>query len=283
MLSEFWAAITDPAVPFIRDALFAGLLSSIAFGMIGSYVVIKRMSYIVGAVSHVALGGIGAVILLNEKLGLAFSPIIGALVASVLAAVVISLVELYSQERSDSVIGAVWAVGMALGIVCIALSSGYADPMSYLFGNILLISHSDLITIMLLDLVVIFIVIRYYHVLKATAFDETFAIVRGINTVFLNVLLNILIALTVVLMVSLVGVVMSIAFLTIPAAAASLVVRRLSHIMTLGAILCAIFSSSGLFLSYTFDLPTGAVTIILSGIVYLALALCSKAIVRHRR
>ena len=136
---------------------------------------------------------------------------------------------------------------------------------------------------MLLDLVVIFIVIRYYHVLKATAFDETFAIVRGINTVFLNVLLNILIAITVVLMVSLVGVVMSIAFLTIPAAAASLVVRRLSHIMTLGAILCAIFSSSGLFLSYTFDLPTGAVTIILSGIVYLALALCSKAIVRHRR
>ena len=283
MLSEFWAAITDPAVPFIRYALFAGLLSSIAFGMIGSYVVIKRMSYIVGAVSHVALGGLGAVILLNEKLGLAFSPIIGALVASVLAAVVISLVELYSQERSDSVIGAVWAVGMALGIVCIALSSGYADPMSYLFGNILLISHSDLITIMLLDLVVIFIVIRYYHVLKATAFDETFAIVRGINTVFLNVLLNILIAITVVLMVSLVGVVMSIAFLTIPAAAASLVVRRLSHIMTLGAILCAIFSSSGLFLSYTFDLPTGAVTIILSGIVYLALALCSKAIVRHRR
>ena len=283
MLSEFFAAITDPAVPFIRYALLAGLLSSISFGMIGSYVVIKRMSYIVGAVSHVALGGIGAVILLNEKLGLAISPIIGALVASVLAAVIISLVDLYSEERSDSVIGAVWAVGMACGIVCIALSSGYADPMSYLFGNILLISHNDLITITLLDLVVIFIVIRYYHVLKATSFDETFAIVRGINTVFLNVLLNILIAITVVLMVSLVGVVMSIAFLTIPAAAASLVVRRLSHIMALGAVLCAFFSTSGLFLSYTFDLPTGAVTIILSGIVYLALALCSKAIIRHRR
>ena len=283
MLSDFLAAVTDPAVPFIRYALLAGLLSSISFGMIGSYVVIKRMSYIVGAVSHVALGGIGAVILLNEKLGLAISPIAGALVASILAAIIISLVDLYSEERSDSVIGAVWAVGMALGIVCIALSAGYADPMSYLFGNILLISHSDLITITLLDLVVIFIVIRYYHVLKATSFDETFAIVRGINTVFLNVLLNILIAITVVLMVSLVGVVMSIAFLTIPAAAASLVVRRLSHIMTLGAILCALFSTSGLFLSYTFDLPTGAVTIILSGIVYLVLALCSKAIVRHRQ
>ena len=283
MLSDFFAAITDPAVPFIRYALLAGLLSSISFGMIGSYVVIKRMSYIVGAVSHVALGGIGAVILLNEKLGLAIAPIAGALVASILAAIIISLVDLYSEERSDSVIGAVWAVGMALGIVCIALSAGYADPMSYLFGNILLISHSDLITITLLDLVVIFIVIRYYHVLKATSFDETFAIVRGINTVFLNVLLNILIAITVVLMVSLVGVVMSIAFLTIPAAAASLVVRRLSHIMTLGAILCALFSTSGLFLSYTFDLPTGAVTIILSGIVYLVLALCSKAIVRHRQ
>ena len=283
MLSDFLAAVTDPAVPFIRYALLAGLLSSISFGMIGSYVVIKRMSYIVGAVSHVALGGIGAVILLNEKLGLAISPIAGALIASVLAAIIISLVDLYSEERSDSVIGAVWAVGMALGIVCIALSAGYADPMSYLFGNILLISHSDLITISLLDLVVIFIVIRYYHMLKATSFDETFAIVRGINTVFLNVLLNILIAITVVLMVSLVGVVMSIAFLTIPAAAASLVVRRLSHIMTLGAILCAFFSTSGLFLSYTFDLPTGAVTIILSGIVYLVLALCSKAIVRHRQ
>lgn len=283
MLSDFFAAIADPAVPFIRYALLAGLLSSISFGMIGSYVVIKRMSYIVGAVSHVALGGIGAVILMNEKLGLSVSPIAGALVASVLAAVIISLVELYSEERSDSVIGAVWAVGMACGIVCISLSAGYADPMSYLFGNILLISYNDLITITLLDLVVIFIVIRYYHVLKASSFDETFAIVRGINTVFLNVLLNILIAITVVLMVSLVGVVMSIAFLTIPAAAASLVVRRLSHIMALGALLCALFSTSGLFLSYTFDLPTGAVTIIISGIAYLVLALCSKSIVRHRR
>ena len=283
MLTDFFAAITDPAVPFIRYALLAGLLSSISFGMIGSYVVIKRMSYIVGAVSHVALGGIGAVILMNEKLGMAISPIAGALVASVLAAVIISLVELYSDERSDSVIGAVWAVGRACGIVCIALSAGYADPMSYLFGNILLISRSDLITIALLDLVVIFIVIRFYHVLKATSFDETFAVVRGINTVFLNVLLNILIAITVVLMVSLVGVVMSIAFLTIPAAAASLVVRRLSHIMALGAVLCAFFSTSGLFLSYTFDLPTGAVTIILSGIVYLVLALCSRAIIRRRQ
>lgn len=283
MLNEFFAAVADPAVPFIRYALLAGLLSSISFGMIGSYVVIKRMSYIVGAVSHVALGGIGAVILLNEKLGLALSPIAGALAASVLAALIISMVDLYSQERSDSVIGAVWAVGMALGIVCIALSSGYADPMSYLFGNILLISKGDLITITVLDLCVIFIVIRYYHVLKAASFDETFALVRGVNTVFLNVLLNILIAITVVLMVSLVGVVMSIAFLTIPAAAASLVVRRLSHIMALGALLCAIFSTSGLFISYSFDLPTGAVTIILSGIVYLVLALCSKAIIRHRQ
>jgi len=283
MLNEFFAAVSDPAVPFIRYALLAGLLSSISFGMIGSYVVIKRMSYIVGAVSHVALGGIGAVILLNEKLGLALSPIAGALAASVLAALIISLVDLYSQERSDSVIGAVWAVGMALGIVCIALSSGYADPMSYLFGNILLISKGDLITITVLDLCVIFIVIRYYHVLKAASFDETFALVRGVNTVFLNVLLNILIAITVVLMVSLVGVVMSIAFLTIPAAAASLVVRRLSQIMALGALLCAIFSTSGLFISYSFDLPTGAVTIILSGIVYLVLALCSKAIIRHRQ
>ena len=276
MLSDFLAAIADPAVPFIRYALFAGLLSSIAFGMVGSYVVVRRMSYIVGAVSHVALGGIGAAILLNEKLGLCISPIAGALAASILAAIVISLVELYSRERSDSIISALWAVGMATGIVCIALSAGYSDPMSYLFGNILLISKSNLITITMLDLCVIFIVVRYYNILKATCFDEIFAGVRGINTVFFNILLNMLIALTVVLMVSLVGVVMAIAFLTIPAATAGLMVKRLSHMMALGAVFCALFSTSGLFISYSFDMPTGAVTIILSGIVYLAVLLIRR-------
>lgn len=281
MLSEFIAALFDPSVPFIRYALFAGILSSISFGMIGSYVVVRRMSYIVGAVSHVALGGIGAVILLNEKFMLNIPPIAGALSASVIAALIISTVQIYGNERSDSVIGAVWAVGMAAGIICISLSSGYSDPMSYLFGNILLISKTDLMTITILDLVVVFIVIRYFNILKAVSFDEEFAGVQGINTVFFNVLLNILIAITSVLMVSFVGVVMAIAFLTIPAALAGLATKRLFHMMAGGAALCALFSSSGLFVSYTFDLPTGAVTIILAGIIYIAASFLSGFITKH--
>ncbi len=283
MLTDFLAAVTDPAVPFIRYALLAGLLSSISFGMIGSYVVVKRMSYIVGAVSHVALGGIGAVILLNEKLGTGFSPISGALAAAVMAALLISLVEIYSDERKDSVIGAVWAVGMSVGIICISLSGSYADPMSYLFGNILLLSERDLMIITVLDLVVVFVVIRYYNLLKAVAFDEVFAGVRGINTVFFNVLLNVLIALTVVLMVSFVGVVMALAFLTIPAATAGIAVKRLSHMMTGATLLCALFSVSGLFVSYSFNLPNGAVTIVLAGVIYVIAALCSKLILRQRK
>ncbi|MCQ2604722.1 MAG: metal ABC transporter permease [Spirochaetia bacterium] len=281
MITDFLAALADPSVPFIRYALLAGLLSSISFGMIGTYVVVRRMSYIVGAVSHVALGGIGAAILLSEKLGMQISPITGALVASVLAALIISLVEIYGNERSDSVIGAIWAAGMALGIICISLSSGYSDPMSYLFGNILLISRSDLITVTILDLCVVFIITRYYNILKAISFDDEFVRVRGINIISFNILLNVLIAITVVLMVSFVGVVMAIAFLTIPAATAGIFTKRLSHMMTAAAVMCIIFSTAGLFVSYSFDLPTGAVTIVLSAAVYIAVALCSRIISRH--
>ncbi len=283
MLTDFLAAVADPAVPFIRYALLAGLLSSIAFGMIGSYVVVKRMSYIVGAVSHVALGGIGAVIYINEKMGTGISPITGALAAAVLAALLISLVEIYGNERKDSVIGAVWAVGMSVGIICISLSGSYADPMSYLFGNILLLSGKDLLIIAVLDMIVVFVVIRYYNLLKGVSFDETFAGVRGINTVFFNILLNILIALTVVLMVSFVGVIMALAFLTIPAATAGTAVKRLSHMMTAATLLCAFFSSAGLFLSYSFNLPNGAITIVLAGTVYIGATLLSKLFVRQRK
>ena len=144
-MADFFNALANPDLPFLRYALIAGVLSSFALGMAGTYVVTRRISYIAGAIAHSVLGGIGAALFLQHKAGWAwFDPIIGALIAAVFSAVVIGLVSMYARQREDTVIGSIWAVGMAMGVLFIARTPGYIDPMSYLFGNILLISSTDL-------------------------------------------------------------------------------------------------------------------------------------------
>ena len=144
-MTDFLSALSNPAVPFIRYALIAGLVSSAAFGMVGSFVIVRRISYIAGAVSHAALAGLGASLYLKVVHGIAWlSPLTGATAAALLAAWIIAVVNLYAAEREDTIIGAIWAVGMAIGLIFISLTPGYMDPMSYLFGNILLIGREDL-------------------------------------------------------------------------------------------------------------------------------------------
>ena len=143
-MNSFIAALFNPAVPFIRYALIAGILASASFGTVGSLVVVKRMSYIAGAISHASLAGLGLVLFLNETKDLAISPIVGAVSAALLAALVIARITRSGRERSDTVIGTVWAVGMGIGLLFVAKTPGYTDPMSYIFGNILLLQKSDL-------------------------------------------------------------------------------------------------------------------------------------------
>ena len=282
-LTGFVSALGNPNVPFIRYALFAGLISSAAFGTVGSIVVVRRISYVAGAVSHAALAGLGGALYLAEVHGVGWlTPMMGALVVAVAAAWIIAFVTLFAAEREDTIIGAIWAVGMAIGLVFIFLTPGYVDATSYLFGNILLIGRGDLWMIAALTVVVVFAVAVFYPQLQSLSFDGTYAETRGTPVWPFTVLLYTLAAITVVLMVLAVGIVMVIALLTLPAATAGLFARRLSTMMILGTFACALTSTVGLAVSFRVGLPTGATTIIIGGAGYL-LALAVRAALRQAR
>jgi zinc transport system permease protein len=237
----------------------------------GTYVVARRITYIAGGIAHCVLGGMGAALYLQKTYGWSgLHPLYGALVAALLAAVVIGLVSLKARQREDTVIGALWAVGMAVGILFISQTPGYNENlMSYLFGNILMVTADQLWLIVGLDVLVVAAGLVFYNQFQAVCFDEEFARLRGVPVEFFYLLLLCLTALTVVLLVSVVGVIMVIALLTLPVAIANFFVRTLWQIMFLGTLLSMLFTSGGLVLSYRPNLPAGATIIILAGTVYL--------------
>jgi zinc transport system permease protein len=269
-MGEFFSALGRPDISFLRYALLIGLLGSVSFGIIGTYVVTRRISYIAGSIAHSALGGIGAGLYLQIKIGIGwFSPTLGAVLSALAAGAVIGIVSIYAKQREDTVIGTIWAIGMAAGLILFTRTPGYIEPMSYLFGNILLISRSDLFIVAALDIVVILTGSIFYNRFLAVCFDEEFITIRGARTVLLYLLLICLTSLTVVLMVTVVGIVMVIALLTIPAAVAGLFSKKLWQMMIFSSLLCMLFTTLGLGMSYSLDLPTGANIILLAGAVYI--------------
>lgn len=253
---------------FMRHALLAGFLASISCGIIGSYVVIKRIVFISGGIAHTAYGGIG----LGYFLGI--NPMLGALGFTVLSAIGMGIVSDRSAQRSDTIIGVMWAAGMALGIVFVSLSPGYTtDLMSYLFGNILVVPVMDIWLMLALNLIIVITVIALYEELKTTSFDEEFARTAGLNTRLLNLVLLVLIALTIIVLIRAVGIILVIALLTIPAATAGRLTSSLKYMMIIAIILGMLFTSGGLLLSYVFDLPSGATIILLAGIVFMLVSI----------
>jgi zinc transport system permease protein len=273
-MSEFLDALGDPDIAFLRYALAAGVLASVAFGIVGTYVVTRRITYIAGAIAHCVLGGIGAGLYLQQVRGLAWcDPMLGAVVASLVAAVTIGLVSLYAREREDTVIGAIWAIGMAIGVAFFYSTPGPVDPMSYLFGNIYLITRSDLWLVAGLDVAVVVLAVLWHNKFLAVSFDEEFTRLRGVRANLYYLLLLCLTALTVVLLVRVVGIVMVIALLTLPAAVAGQFSRRLWQMMALAVVLCAAVIAAGLEVSYVHDLPAGPTIILAAGGVYLVVAI----------
>ncbi|MBN1500487.1 MAG: metal ABC transporter permease [Spirochaetes bacterium] len=267
---DFYYALVNPNVPFIRYALIAGVLSSIAFGIIGTFIVVKRMTYIAGAISHTSLAGIGLSLWLSTAAGISFlTPIMGALIISLISGLIISYAMIRGNERLDTVIGTIWAVGMSIGLIFIYLTPGYVDPMSYLFGNILLISIKDLIIIIFLNIVIIFASVIFHNQFLAIFFDEEFAQIRGIKTFIYQIILILLISLTIILLITIVGIVMVIALLTIPAAIAGIFSKKMKVMMISAVMICIAVTTAGLASSYILNLPTGSVTILISGILFL--------------
>ncbi len=267
---SFFEALFDPSMPFVRNAFLAGILSSILFGVLGSVVTVKRIAGLAGAISHAVLGGIGLALYLAAKGILpGLPPIAGALVFALVAAGIIGVVSLKAKQREDTVINALWAIGMSMGILFIAKTPGYADPMSYLFGNILLVSRGDLILLAVLDVLVVLLAWRGYFQLEASAFDEEFARTRGVPTDAVFLIILGITAVAVVVLQTFVGIVMVIAMLTLPAGTAGYFAKNLGRMMLIGSGLSLAFSLVGLAVSWRLDLPSGAVVVLVAGAVFL--------------
>ena len=268
-MREFLEALINIDFPFLRNALFAGILSSLLFGILGSVVTVRRIGSLAGAVSHAVLGGIGLALYLSSSLIPGFPPMAGALIFAVLSAVVIGLVSLKAKQREDTVINAIWVIGMSIGLIFLAKTPGYADPSTWLFGNILLISNRDLIFMVLLDIVVLILSRLFYAQIEASSFDEEFARTRGVPVDKIFLLLLGLTAVAIVLLQTFVGIVMVIAMLTLPAGCAGVFSRSLGSMMLSSCLFSALFSIGGLVSGWFLDLPIGAMTVIFAGIVFL--------------
>lgn len=248
---------------FLKNAFFASILASIVCGIIGVIVVEKKLVMMSGGIAHTAYGGVG----LGYLLG--FEPIIGAFLFSISAAIGIGYIKRKGSVQSDIIIGLFWSLGMALGIVFIAIMPGYPpDLSSYLFGNILSVTKLDLNLMLVLTFLVVIVIVELFNNWKAYLFDEEFASIIGIKTVFLEYLLLILIAMTVVVLIRVAGIIMVLALLTAPSAVASMFTSKLKERMIYSIILGAFFCITGLWLSYSINISSGACIVILSVIFY---------------
>ena len=274
-MTEFFTALAEHG--FLQSAVIAGLLASIGCGVIGTYVVVKRIAFLAGGIAHSVLGGMGAALYYG------YDPQAGALAAAVAAALLIGWVRMNWKAQEDTLIGALWAIGMAVGILFIAKTPGYqTDLMSYLFGNILLVPEDSLSFMAALDAVLLVIVGAYHRQFLAVAFDEELARLRGIPVSFFYLLLLVLVAVTVVLLIQVVGLILVLALLTLPAAIAGHYLHSLIGIMLLATLLGSAFSTLGLALSFGPDLPAGPTIILVAGGTYVISALASRAIARRR-
>lgn len=255
--------------PFFQRALLVGLLASVACGIVGSFVVVKRITSLSGGLSHAAFGGVG----LGYLLG--FPPLLGAAGFSLLCALGIGLTYQRMRSALDTLVSIVWSAGMALGILFVALRSGYPpDLMSYLFGSILFVSADSVLMVGVLDIAILLSVFLCFAELQAICFDEEFARSLGLPVERLFLLLMTLVALAVVTLIKVVGIILVIALLTVPAATARLWVERLSVMMLLATLLGAVCTTGGLLLSYSLsdqldvNVPPGPVIILLSVVLF---------------
>ena len=268
-MSQFFDAVASQT--FMQYALAAGLLASLACGIVGPYVIVMRLGLLAGGIAHALLGGMGIAYFLGQ------SPLAGALITAIVAALVIGWVKLEFGEDEDTIIAALWAVGMAVGILFISRTPGYTtDLMSYLFGNILLIGRNDLIFLAVLNAIIIVTVLLFYKQFLAVAFDEEFARARGIKVRVYYLLMLVLVALTVVMLIRIVGLILVIALLTLPAAISRQFASTLFGMMVLASLVGAVLTFSGLALSYGPNLPAGATVIVLAGLSYFAVLILRR-------
>lgn len=257
--------------PLLLSAVIAGLASSVVSGIIGSYVVVKRIVFISGSISHSVLSGIGFCLWLERAKGVEWiSPLAGALVAGVLSALIIGWIHLNYRQREDSVIAALWSVGMAVGILFISQTPGFnVELTNFLIGNILWVTPTDLYVLFGLDIGILLCVVLMHKRFLAICFDEEQAQLQGIHVNALYLFLLVLIAVSIVLLIQVVGIILVMTMLTIPAAIANLFSARLSAVMAIAVAISCALCFGGTALAFHLDWPGGATIALVAGIAYI--------------
>lgn len=272
MEASFWQDFAEAV--FLRRAVMGMALTAVICGVMGSYVLAQRRSYMVGAVSHSLLGGIGLARYVQVVHGaMWFTPLFGALLAGCLAGVVVGLLTLRGRMREDTVLSAVWSLGVAVGVSLIAMTPGYAEDLSsYLFGSIMMISATDLLVMGVLVVVLLTLAWLYHPRFLALCFHEESLRLRGLSSEWMSLVLQVMTAVTVALLSQVVGIVLVLALLVLPVATAALFARRIGGIMLGGVLLCFAYSFGGLYVSYGPNLPVGATIVEFAGVGYLLAA-----------
>jgi len=257
---------------WMQNAVLASILSAIACGVIGTLVVVNRMSTLTGAVAHASFGGLGLAYLLGMP------PMAGAVLVSMGTALGVGVISSgRRRDYPDTAMAAFWATGMAAGLIFVRLKGGYApDLMSWLFGSLLTVSRTDLILATSLDLIVLLLVGGLFKELTAVSYDSEFSRIRGVRTALIRSMFLALTALVIVMLMKISGLIMVMALMTIPAAVARMFTKGLRRMMVLSSILALALSLGGLALAYVLDLPPGAVIILLAGALYLTAHIVKK-------
>ena len=262
---------------FMQNALYAALLASVVTGIIGTIAIEKKLISMSGGIAHASFGGIG----LGYLLG--FEPIWGGLFFAVAASGMISKLPKSSRLKADTMIGILWSFGMALGILFISLAPGYMPDMtSYLFGDILSVSSGFIVYIAVFTAVVVVLFTMLYHPLVMYLFDEEYATARGVNVKLMQWVVYLMIPIGIIVLVKVVGIILTIALMTIPVSIAKLYFNSVGKVVGFSMLFSFIFCAAGLTLAYYANIPSGVCIVVVSTLVYLLLTFTRGGIQRRR-
>lgn len=269
------------ANPFLLTGLVAGLLASIACGVVGPYVVTRRLVFLAGALAHIAIGGVGAAIFLAWAFPSVFgwlTPLMGGTAIAVISAPILAVLHHRVRERLDTVVGALWASGMAVGILLIKLTPGYhAELMSYLFGNLVFVGWPNVSLLAALAAVVVATTVLYQRRFLALCLDSEQATLRGISVLATDTVLLVLMALTVICLTQVVGLILVIALLSLPAATAGRLVSRMASMIWVAVGLCALLVTVPRVAVYGTSISPEAAIVLGAVALYLVVALLERS------
>lgn len=263
---------------FMQKAILICILTSICCGILGTYIVYKRMVFITSSISHASFGGIGIGIYLSYILNLkSFNPLLFAIIFSVISGIIILYLKKETNLESDTMIGIIMSFGMALGILFVYITPGYQkDVSTYLFGNLLLGNYENIIMLIILDIIVIIIFILFNKAIKYLSFDENFYEILGVPTKLVDYLMIILISISIIVSIKSIGIILIISILTLPQAISAMLTYSYNKIAVLSIFISFITMFFGIYFSYEYKIPSGPSIILFLTSIFLIIILFKK-------